>query len=83
MAYASNEDPEQNSPSDQGLHGFHSTKYFKKQLHKSKNFAKNLFEMFGHLLYSIFNIRTTPLIRPLLDSPKSGLNSGTLLYSRT
>ena len=37
----------------------------------------------GHLLYSIYmyNITTTLLIRPLLDSPKSGLNSGILLYS--
>ena len=34
-------------------------------------------EFFGHLLYSIFNIRTTPLIRPLLDI---GLNSGSVLY---
>ena len=52
----------------------HSTKYFKKQLHKSKTLAKILLKSLGHLLYFIFPIRTTPLKRPLLDSPKSGLN---------
>ena len=35
-----------------------------------KNAWNKVFEILGHLLYSNFNIRTTPLIRPLLDSPK-------------
>ena len=38
-----------------------------------------VFEILGHLPYSIFNIRTIPLIRSLLDNPRSGLNSLSLL----
>ena len=34
MAYSNSADPDQ---SDQGLHICHSTKYFKKQLHKKQN----------------------------------------------
>ena len=53
-------------------------------MHKGKYLAKKVwnkvFEILKHLLYSIFNIKTTPLIRPLLDSPKSGLKSQILLY---
>ena len=42
-----------------------------------------MFEILGHLPFSIFNIKTIPLIRPLLDSPKSGLNYNSLLYSNS
>ena len=62
----------------------HFPKYFKKQLHKSNSLARKVwnkvFEILGFLLYSIFDIRTTPVIRPLLDSLKRGLNKGIVLY---
>ena len=39
MTYTKSEDPDQKEQSDQGLHCFHSTKYFKKQMHKNQNLA--------------------------------------------
>ena len=45
MAYANSADPDQTAPqeqSDQVLYTVcHSTKYFKKQLHKKQNLGKN------------------------------------------
>ena len=58
--------------------------YLKKQLHK-KHFRPNFgqkvwYKVLEHLQYSVFNIKTTPLIRLLLGSSEGGLQSGILLY---
>ena len=90
MAYANSVDPDQTAPEGAVWSG--STLFaillniFLKQLHKKAKFYaikkvwNKVFQMWGHLPYSIFNIKTVPLIRPLLDSPKSGLYFGILLY---
>ena len=39
-----------------------------------------MFEILGQLPYSVFIIKTKPLISPLLNSHKSGPNKGIILY---
>ena len=88
MVYANSVDPDQTAPLGAVWSG--STLFsFPLNISRNNCIKANLalkkvwnkaFEILGHLLYSIFNIRTTPLIRPLSDSPKSRLNSGMSLY---
>ena len=47
-------------------------KYFMKQLHKKQNLVQKRIKKFKSC---IFNIKTIPLIRQLLDSTKGGLNT--------
>ena len=85
IAYANNVDPDQTAPSGSTLIRVytvcHSFKYFKKQLHESKNLAKKkkkkkkkkYVQIFRTFTIFYIHIKTIPLLRSLLASPKSGL----------
>ena len=79
MTYANIVDPYQTAPALFAiqLSILETTAFLTKKM--AKNVWNKMSEILEHLRYSIFKIKTTPLIRLLCDRPKSGFNRGILL----